>query len=201
MPAGAQEFQRINGNIGGGLAFPVSGTADVANMSGHFVLGAGANINQRFGINGEFLWLRMPIKDSVLTEASVNSASVIELSVTANGIVRFPLSNRVSAYAIGGGGWYDRSGSLVIQGAGTIPAVVCGAFLNFFGVNCVSVSIPSDQVPASNSSHAFGGNIGGGITRALGERGPKLYTEVRYHYAPHANISTEHLLLSFGVRW
>jgi hypothetical protein len=197
----AQEFSAVNANIGVGAALPVGPASAIAGPGGHFVLGAGANVSRRFGLNGEFLWMKVPVKKSALQQANLLSASTAEIALTVNSIVRFPASSRIALYGIGGVGWYHRFGSLVLDEPGRVPAVICGSLLAWIGVDCVHVLIPSDQVPRQASSSAFGGNIGAGITRSLGEKTIKLYAETRYHHAAHSGTDSDNVLLTLGVRW
>jgi hypothetical protein len=197
----AQELQRMTANIGGGIGIPLSDASTISKTTGQFVLGGGANISRHFGVNSEFLWLKLPIEQSALDQAGVISANADELSLTVNGIARLSLTGRTGVYAIGGGGWYHRFGSLVLDQSGRVPAVVCGTLLVLLGANCVQVTIPSSQVPAQGSSSVLGGNIGAGITMGLRERTMKFYAEARYHHVPYKDVKVDHLLLTFGVRW
>ena len=201
FPVRAQDFNGWNFNLGVGPNFPLGKTADVAGTSGQFMIGGGPNFSERFGMNLEFGWYRLPIKGSALTQVSAASADVSQLSLTPNVIVRFPLSPRWGAYAIGGGGWYMRSASATVTGPALVPGVACSPFFIIWGVNCVSGLVPANASLVSTTSHAFGGNIGGGFTVRPGEGSMKVYVEVRYHYAPHEGVATTVLPLTVGIRW
>src|SRR5215468_592451 len=103
-------------------------------------------------------------------------------------------TRKFGAYAIGGIGWYHRSGETTTPGV----AVICTPYWSWwFGCTLGSVNI----VTSSTSSNAFGENIGGGLTYRLGEGRAKLYAEVRYHHASYNRVSTNILPLTFGIRW
>ena len=188
--------QQGNASVGGGVAFPLASSSRFVNPSGHFVLGAGVNIKSRFGVTSEFLWQKLPVKQEVLNGSGILDANAIQMALTLNGIVRFPLGKRLGGYTIGGAGWYIRTGSLRFSGAGPTPEVICGPFLAWWGLNCISA-----QFPEQKSSDAFGGNVGVGLTTHLGEGGMKFFTEIRFHYAPHWGVNTDTLLVTSGLRW
>lgn len=188
----------VNFNIGGGVGFPLGTTSNFSGNGANFVVGVGPNFGKFFGLSGEFMWNNFPIKSNVLRALQVPSASAREDSLTLNAIVRLPTPGRLGFYAIGGGGWYHRSGELTAPTV--VPGTVCPPFWVWWG-GCVSGLFPANAVLASASSNAFGENIGGGFTIALGEATTKFYTEVRYHHASHNNVSTNILPLTFGLRW
>lgn len=194
----AQEFSRWNATVGGGVGFPQSTSANFANNGADFVVGGGPNLRRYLGLDGEFMWHDLPIKQNVINALGVPNAQARLYSVTLNAIVPIPTHGKAGFYVIGGGGWYHRSGEL------TAPAIVvgevCDPFLIWM-VDCVNGLVPGQKVLASSSSDALGGNIGGGITYRFGSSPLKFYGEVRYHHAPHNKIDTDVLPLTFGLRW
>ncbi|HEY1801553.1 MAG TPA: outer membrane beta-barrel protein [Terriglobales bacterium] len=196
--ANAQEIPRWNFNVGGGVGFPLNSTADFANNGANFVVGGGPNLNHLLGLSAEFMWDDLPVKKSVVQQLQVPDASTRQYAVTLNAIFRVPTRGRLGFYAIGGGGWYHRSGELTAPTL--VPGTVCPAFWVWWG-SCVSGLFPANAVLASSSSDAFGGNIGGGVTLKIGEGNLKFYSEVRYHHAAHDHIDTDVLPLTFGLRW
>src|SRR3954471_5812969 len=179
----AQEFQRWNGSVGGGLQVPAGEMSRFTNLSGHLVGGIGANLTEHFGINGELLWTFLPVKQSVIAQSNLLGAHGFEGAFMLNAIYRFPVTSRLGAYAIGGGGWYHRAAVLRVDQSGTVPAIICGGLLTFLAGNngCISGDIPTNQVQQTHSSNALGGNIGAGLTMPVGEGATKLYLETRYH--------------------
>ena len=194
----AQDVPRWNFNVGGGIGFPQSNTADFVNNGANFVVGGGPNLTRLLGVDGEFMWHDLPVKQSVITQLGVPAASAREYALTINGILRLPMKGRLGIYGIGGGGWYHRSGEATAPAL--VPGTVCPPFWDWWGT-CISGLWPANVVIASTSSNAFGGNIGGGVTYRLGESGVKFYTEIRYHHASHNQVNTDLLPLTFGVRW
>jgi len=197
LPAYAQDFSRLNFNIGGGVGFPLSDTQKFINNGANFVVGAGPNFNRVIGVDGEFMWHDLPVKRSVINALGVPSASAREYSVTGNLILRIPTSSTLGAYLIGGGGWYHRSEEATAPGL--VPGTVCPGFWVWWGV-CVNGFFPANIVIASSSSNAFGGNVGAGLTFRIADY-LKVYAEVRYHHASHSGIDTDILPLTFGLRW
>ena len=180
--------------MGGGIGFPQGDLGSFVNNGGHFVIGGGYNFTKTFGADAEFMWHDLPINSATKALLQTPGASARQYSVTINPIVHFPLGKRFGAYAIGGIGWYHRSGETTTPGVG----VICNPYWSWwFGCTIGSVSI----VTGSRSADAFGGNIGGGLTYRLGESHAKIYTEVRYHHANYDKIATDILPLTFGIRW
>jgi hypothetical protein len=194
----AQDFPRWNFNIGAGVGFPLSTTSNFAGNGANITVGGGRNFSRFFGVSGEFMWNDLPVKQSVINALGVPDASASVYAVTGNAILRIPTSGRLGAYVIGGGGWYRQSGEATAPAL--VPGTVCPGFWVWWGT-CVSGLWPSNVVLGSTVSNSFGGNIGGGITVRLGDGGTKFYTEVRYHHAPHDNVNTDLLPLTFGFRW
>jgi len=196
--AEGQEPGRWNFHVGGGIGFPQATTGDFVGNAAHLEIGAGPNLTSHVGIAGEFMWHDLPIKQSVIDAFDVPDAGAREYTVTLNAIVRIPTHGRMGFYAIGGGGWYHRSGE--VTAPALVPGTKCPIFWEWWGT-CVSGLWPTNVVLASASSDAFGGNIGGGITYRLGSGPLSFYTEVRYHHASHNQVDTDLLPVSLGLRW
>ena len=192
-----QEFSRWNATIGGGVGFPQGTSSNFANNGANFVAGGGPNVRRYLGLDAEFMWHTLPIKQNIINAFQVPNASARVYAVTLNAIVPIPTHGKMGFYAIGGGGWYHRSGELTAPAL--VPGTICDPFLIWWG-DCVDGLVPGQKVLASSSSDAFGGNIGGGITYEFGW-GLKVFGEVRYHHAPHNKADTDLLPLTFGLRW
>lgn len=195
VSAYAQEGHNTwNFNIGGGPGFPLGNLSNFADTGGHFVVGGGYNLTKNIGVDTEFMWQDLPINSTTRQILRTPGASARQYSVTFNPILRVPLGNKLGAYAIGGGGWYHRSGETTTPGAG----VSCDPYWSWW-YGCTVGTV--DFVTGSRSADTFGGNIGGGLTFRIGESGAKFYTEVRYHHAGYNKVSTDVLPLTFGLRW
>jgi hypothetical protein len=189
-----QAYPKFNFNIGGGVGFPLSTGSTYVDASPNFVIGGGYNFNQKFGLDGEFMWQDLILNDTALAELQTSSASARQYAVTVDPIFRFYQKKRIGAYLIGGGGWYHRSGETTAAGLG----VICDPFWSwYYGCGIGEVTI----VTGSRSKNAFGFNVGGGLTYRLGEGRFKLYGEARYHHASYSNINTDILPLTFGIRF
>jgi hypothetical protein len=181
-------------NIGGGIGFPQGDLGKFVNDGGNFVIGGGLNFARNFGVDSEFMWQDLPINSTTKQLLLTSGASARQYAWTINPVVHFPMGARLGAYAIGGIGWYHRSGETTTPGVG----VVCNPYWSWwYGCGLGTVNF----VTGSRSANSFGENIGGGLTIRLGESHAKFYTEVRYHHAGYNNVSTKILPLTFGFRW
>jgi hypothetical protein len=194
----SQDFPRWNFNVGGGVGFPVSDTRNFAGEGANFSVGAGPNFSRYFGVNGEFMWNDLPIKQSVLNQVGITDANSQLYALTFNAILRTPGQTHLGLYFIGGGGWYRRTGQA------SAPSLAVGAacpfFLAWWG-SCVNGIFTGNAVLQSVTTDAFGENLGGGVTYRFGESSVKFYTEIRWHHAPHNHVNTDLLPLTFGFRW
>src|SRR5262252_4321926 len=195
VPAHAQDdYSKFMFNVGGGVGFPQGDLTSFVNTGGNFVIGGGYNFNSRFGVDTEFMWHDLPINDATKQALDTPGASARQYSWTFNPMVHFPIGQKFGVYAIGGIGWYHRSGETTTPGVG----VICDPYWSWwYGCTIGSVSI----VTGSRSANAFGENIGGGLTYRLGESHAKIYVEVRYHHASYDKVSTNLLPLTFGLRF
>ena len=193
--AQAQDYGKFLFNIGGGVGFPRGDLSSFVNAGGNFVVGGGLNFAKIFGVDTEFMWQDLPINSRTKALLQTTGASAREFAWTFNPMVHVPLGHRLGAYAIGGIGWYHRSGETTTPGVG----VICDPYWSWwYGCGIGTVNF----VTGSRTSNSFGENIGGGLTFRLGERThAKFYAEVRYHHAAYHTISTQLLPLTFGFRW
>jgi len=194
VSAVSAQATRWNFNVGGGIGFPQGDLSSFINNGGNFVVGGGYNVNKWLSTNGEFMWQDLPVNSSTKQALQTPDASARQYAVTFDPMVHFPLGHKLGAYAIGGIGWYHRSGETTTPGT----AIICDPYWSWwFGCTVGDVDI----ITGSTSADAFGENIGGGITYRLGESGIKFYTEFRYHHADYNNVATNIIPLTFGVRW
>ena len=190
----AQENGKFNFNFGGGIGFPQGDLGRFVNNGGNFVVGSGYNLTRYISTNGEFMWHDLPINQKTLDTLQTPGASGRQYALTFDPMVQFPLAHKLGAYAIGGIGWYHRSGETTTPGA----AIICDPYWSWwYGCTIGTVNI----VTGSTSANAFGENIGGGLTYHLGESGFKFYTEFRYHHASYHKVSTNIIPLTFGIRF
>lgn len=193
-PVQAQDFGRVLFNIGGGVGFPQGNLSSFVNTGGNFVIGGGVNFARMFGVDTEFMWHDLPINSSTKALLQTSGASARQYAWTFNPIVHFPLGHKFGAYAIGGIGWYHRSGETTTPGVG----VVCDPYWSWwYGCGLGTVNF----VTGSRSANSFGENIGAGLTFRLGESHAKIYAEARYHHASYSHVSSQLLPLTFGIRW
>ena len=192
--AHAQDYSKWLFNIGGGIGFPQGNLSSFVNNGSNVVVGGGINFNQIFGVDSEFMWHDLPINSMTKQFLQTPGASARQYAWTFNPIVHFPIGHKFGAYAIGGIGWYHRSGETTTPGVG----VICDPYWSWwFGCTLGSVNF----VTGSRNANSFGENIGGGLTFRFGESHLKFYTEVRYHHAGYNKVSTNLLPLTFGIRW
>ena len=194
VSAHAQDDSRFLFNIGGGVGFPQSNLSNFVNSGANVVVGGGYAFTSKFGVDTEFMWQDLPINSRTKQLLQTPGASARQYAWTFNPIFRIPIGSKLGVYAIGGIGWYHRSGEATTPGVG----VICDPYWSWwYGCTLGSVNF----VTGSSSANAFGENIGGGLTFRLGEGRTKLYAEARYHHAGYNRVSTNILPLTFGVRW
>jgi opacity protein-like surface antigen len=191
---GQDGYRRILFNIGGGVGFPQGDLSSFVNAGGNFVVGGGYAFSRHISVDTEFMWHDLPINSATKAALQTPGASARQYAWTFNPIVHFPLGHGLGAYAIGGIGWYHRSGETTTPGVG----VICDPYWSWwFGCTIGGVNI----ITGSQHDDAFGGNIGGGVTYRLGESHAKIYAEIRFHHAGYNKVATNLLPLTFGVRW
>jgi opacity protein-like surface antigen len=191
--------QRYNFNIGGGPGFPLSQASDFANTSYNIVAGGGRNLSSHLKLTGEFMFQGLPLNQSIANELHVSQVKGRLYSVTANLLWGIPLTGKISAYGIGGGGWYRRS--LEAQNTVLQAGSVCEPAWAWWDLECVNGIFPTQVTVGSRSSNAGGFNVGGGFTFKVGSTSTNIYAEVRYHKAFTQNIDTTVLPVTFGLRW
>lgn len=179
-------------NVGGGITPVVGELRDRLDFGGHVLAGAGMNLGNSFSINAEYMFNGLGIDRAVLNQVQAPDGSVRMHSITLNPRIRFAGGGPVSPYVIGGIGWYRRTVEF------TEPVLITTTFFDpWWGF--VEVPTVADQVIASFTRDAFGGNLGLGVDFRLG--GAKLYTEARYHHANTARRSTQILPVTLGIRF
>jgi hypothetical protein len=194
-PARAQfEDHKYSFNIGGGVGWPQGTLSTYTYEGGNFTIGGGYNFNKLLGTNVEFMWHDLPINSATKAKLNTPGATARQYSLDFDPIVHFPIGHKLGAYGIGGIGWYHRSGETTTPGVG----VICDPYWSWW-YGCVIGSV--QIITGSTSADAFGENIGGGVTYALGESGFKFYADFRYHHASYHKVSTNLLPLTFGLRW
>ena len=192
-------------NLGMPLNAPLSPTAQHVSWGLGMSAGAGYNFDRRSALVGEFLWnwlyptnqtLR-PIQVALNTNKVSGHGNLFALT----GGYKLELRGRaLGTYLIAGGGWYYRTASLsrpVPDGTtiGCIPAWV------WWGYDCSSGIIVSDLTEVHSNASAPGVNGGVGITFRVGEAPYRMYMESRYHFAPTKNITTQMLIVTWGIRY
>jgi len=179
---------------------PQGDTSTFANVGGNLEIGGGLNLFPFLGVQGEYMWNGLPLKDSVLDRITLTDAHSRLHSLTANVIVRTTGDRKLGLYFIGGGGWYRRSWNITVP-EDTV-AVACDPAWAWLGtLTCVGGIIPEEEILASGHTDGGGWNVGGGVTCVLGEGPAKFYAEARYHRANHNRFDTRVLPITFGIRW
>jgi hypothetical protein len=201
-PIGAQDSEKINSNLGTSVSVPVHPTSDFATLGWGFTAGAGYNLNRFNSFIGEFNWNRLYSTNAAAISSSTSTSSGGTSDIySATGNYRFEMRGKLfGAYVIGGGGWYYRRNDLqtkVTVSAGTS----CTSALVWWGANCTSGTVTSDQTLGTYGVSALGGNAGLGFTWKVGEPSYRLYVESRYHYAPTNNIHTQFVNCTIGIRY
>ena len=166
---------------------------------------AGYNFNRHHAILGEFNWnwlfptdqsLR-PIQLALQTNQVNGHGNLFALTSE----YRFELRGKtLGTYLIAGGGFYYRSAGLhkpVPQGT----PVGCTPVWVWWGYDCSTDPVISNSTVLHSTSMAPGVNGGIGFTFRVGEAPYRMYVESRYHFAPTKNITTQLIMVTWGVRY
>lgn len=195
-------------SLGMPLTAPLSPTSQHVSWGLGVSAGAGYNFTRRHALVGDFLWnwlyptnqtLR-PIQVALNTNKVNGHGNLFAFT----GGYKLELRGRsLGTYFIAGGGWYYRTASLsrpVPDGTtiGCIPAWV------YWGYQCPPGSsgvVVSDLTEIHSNASALGVNGGVGLTFRVGEAPYRIFVESRYHFAPTKNITTQMLVISWGIRY
>jgi len=196
-PALAQNdvLHKFTFNAGVGATVPVSDLARRLDTGWNFNVGGGFNFVPKFGVIAEYMYNGLGVARSTLNAASVPDGNAHIHSITLNPIVRMNPKGPLDVYFIGGVGYYHRTVEFTEPSTATV--LVFDPFFGFF----VPALVPVNRVIGRVVRDGFGGNVGGGVTFALGNSGLKLYTEARYHRADTGSVTTEFVPVTVGVRW
>jgi opacity protein-like surface antigen len=195
VPLQAQDFlKHITAEVGAGFSFPVGTTANHNKMGFNFVASGGPRFNPRLSLSLDFSLHYFNLKNSFtdpVTGVDLSLGSDMRMwSLTLNPSYEFIKKERLSAYATGGYGLYNRR--LLLAATGAVPAVACDQFWE------VCVSSGPQMVTGNPSPYKGGFNAGGGV--AFGATN-KFFVEARYHRMFTANAPTQIIPLTFGIRW
>jgi len=196
LPSYAQSY---NFTVGAGPGFPLSTTNNFANISYNFVTGGGVNISPHAKLDAEFMFHGLPVGKSAADQLGVSEIKGRLYSLTGNLILGSEVGGGKGAYLIAGGGWYRRT--LEAQETTFQAGTKCAPLWVWWNVQCIDGIFPTDVTVGSRTSSAGGFNVGGGLTFPIGDSGAYFYTEIRYHRAFTANVDTEILPVTFGIRW
>jgi hypothetical protein len=199
------EDSKVNTNLAFTITAPLNPTAQFVNVGGGLVVGAGYNVSKRNAFIGEFMWNRLGASDAALATVrdalqthDVNGHGNL-FALTGN--YRFEVRGKTTGvYFIGGGGWYRRTANLSTPVA-TGSSISCTRTWEWWGFECKSGTVVSDQTVASSTSDVLGVNGGIGVTFKVAEPRYRVYVEARYHYAPTKNVKTELIPVTVGIRF
>jgi Outer membrane protein beta-barrel domain len=199
------EDSHLNTNLGFTITTPLNPTAQLVNVGGGGVAGAGYNINEHHAFVGEFMWNRLGASDAALIpiRAALGTRNIDGhgdlFALTGN--YRFELrGKKTGIYFIGGGGWYRRNATIdthVPTGTGTS----CTQTWLYWGFECSQGIVTSNQTVASFTADNLGVNGGGGVTFKVGEPRYRVYIEARYIYVPTKTLHTELIPITVGIRF
>ncbi|MFL5355070.1 outer membrane beta-barrel protein [Archangium sp.] len=190
-------------NIGGGLSFPLGGSADNFDTGGAFQAGVTYNISRLIGVQAEYLYSAYNIQSTVLNAAGVNGNHSMQYG-DLNAVFNVLPARPFGIYLLGGPGVYHRRVEITeFAGVATVP--YCDPWLYI----CYSTPVAVDAVLGSRSRTDFGLNAGVGISLRLFGGPLRLYAEGRYHYIFSGDIDTaagpkkadgQYIPLVFGLR-
>lgn len=179
----------------GGSATPVGDIGSRLSTGWNFDFAAGRQLTDWLSILGDFGFAAMQVPQSVLQEfqAPVGRGRIVTLSLEPE--VRFPLSQHVRGFAMGGVGWVHRAVDL------TAPTLAYLDYYDPFYGDLGPQPIETEQVLSSVTRNAIGENIGGGVSYPIAAIGAELFAAVRYYRAPTSPRVTAMVPVMFGLRW
>jgi hypothetical protein len=199
--ASGQTFNRFNFNVGGGFGGALGDVGKFTGTSYNGVAGGGINLSSAFGVKAEYMYFNLKFDDGVKSGQSLPDATGHLQSATLNLVYSHSLQGKWGVYAIGGGGWYQRT---VDARSEFLPAgTLCQPAWKLWDIACTT-GLPSLVSPAqtlsSNSVSSGGYNFGGGLTYRF-NRKTKVYFEGRYHHAYTSDDHTNVFPVTVGLRW
>jgi hypothetical protein len=197
----SQGFNRFNFNVGGGFGGAFGDVGKLTGTSYNGVAGAGLNLSPSFGVKAEYMYFNLKFDDSVKANQGVPDATGHLQSATLNLVYTHSLGGKVGVYAIGGGGWYQRSVDARRQ---FLPeGTVCQPAYRLWEIICTTAGIQlvdPAQTLSSHSNDGGGYNFGGGFTYRI-TRKTKIYVEGRYHHSYTGPVHTNVFPVTVGLRW
>jgi hypothetical protein len=192
-------FNRFNFNVGGGFGGAFGAVGKATGISYNGVAGGGLNFSRKFGVKAEYMYYDLGFQDSVKRDQHLPDATGHVQSATLNFFYNFPLDPKVGVYAIGGGGWYQRSVDATSQNLA--PGTVCQPAWALWGIVCgTSNVVDTAQTLSSHTVNGGGYNFGGGFTFRV-SHATKVYVEGRYHHAYTSDKNTTLFPVTVGLRW
>ena len=198
-------FERLTSYAAINISVPFSETARYATTAWGLTYGAGFNVSRRNAVVSEIMWNSLYPTSAALAPiraaAQNNSIKGRGNLVAFTGNYRLQFSGqRYGTYFIAGGGMYYRQASLsqLITVGGS---VTCDPAWLWWGLTCSSGVVTNNQLLASSSSTALGGNVGIGFTVAIPDSRYRFYVESRYHYAPNKGVATKLIPIAIGIRF
>ena len=192
---GQDRLEHVTFDVGGAFSFPTGQLDNRVQTGFGIVASGGPRFNPSFSVGLDFAINYFNLKNFVGSPVNeVNSlGSMVRIwSLTINPTYQFWREEKVSSYATGGYGIYNRDLQLPTPGGG-VPVTACDAFWNI----CASGSQAS-AISGNLNTYKGGFNVGGGVN--FGGR-TKFFVEARYHHMFTTHSPTELIPLTFGVRW
>jgi opacity protein-like surface antigen len=188
------EGHRWTANVGGGFT-PLLGSLNRSLDNGwNISFGAGYHVTSRFSIGAQVMYNGLGVSSGVLQELAVPDGNARIWSVTAEPRLTFRPRHKFTPYVVGGVGYYRRV--VEFTEPSLAAAVVFDPFFGFF-----PALIPANHVLGRVIRDGVGGNAGFGFQVPVGQRGFKIFTEARFHYAGNGGVPTRMLPLTVGFRF
>ena len=193
------DYRKWTFSVGGGANLPRGTTQTfVKGGGGTVTAGAVRNFNRVLGVDLDFMWNNLPLRDSALRLAQAPGARANLYSLSLDPVFNIPVTKHYGGFITPGIGFYHRSGEL--DSTTVITGSPCNPFFQWWG-SCVVNGIPLNQHVRTSSQNALGGNIGFGLTYKLRPMGPRIFFEYAFHHTSHNGITTDVRPVTVGVRW
>jgi len=173
-PFAAAQIGPVSVDVGAGVMLPQGDVSDRFDTGLAVPVGVSFNFNQGIAFQFQYLfgWMGGPSTTLPTTDrgTALFESNHKMHAGTFNLMFRIP-SDSVSAYVVGGPGFYHRSVDITTPSVGFVT--VCDPWWYI----CYPAAVSVDQIVGSRSTTDFGFNIGGGATFG------HFLVDARFHYA------------------
>jgi len=162
-------------DAGGGFSPLLGDLTNYLQNGWNIRVGAGYNYGPGISASIHYMYNSFGISPLVMHDTHSSSGDSHVWSLTLDPKLTLRYVGKVRPFVVGGVGYYRRTNHLT--NPSFVPAIGNGAF------------------------SSVGGSLGGGFDIDLRDTGLKIFSELRYHYAPTGRVAVRMIPATVGVRW